>query len=280
MNQPAFRPPPGGYDDALRRSRRRRSRRYALVGAVATGALAVVGLALLAGGTEGLSSLRQDQPAGPAKAGPIPGAQATPRTAPSAEARGSASARPSASAVRASLAPDGGEIRPSAAPGVTAAPQQISTPLARTIHPYSNTSPCADNSGRQAAGWCVQYQGAFAGKSAQAVSLTLDLCRLPAFGDANASFPATAEAAFTLTTNEQNPRHVWTHAHQHPGSRRPHHVVVRSGQCLSWTTTWWNRDDSGTPVPPGDYTLAVDVEADNVPDPNAVSTEVYDYRVQ
>lgn len=284
MNQPVFSPPPGGYDDAIRRSRRRRSRRRARTGAVATGALAVAAAAILAGGTAGISSLRQEQPAGPGGIGGVSGASPTPDSgsASSAPQTGRTSRGESSPAASAARGESGQrtQARSSAAPGPSAAPLQISTALARTEHPYTNTSPCADSSGRQAAGWCVQFLGPYGGESGKAVSLTLDLCRLPAFADADASFPSSAEAAFALTTSGQNPRRVWSYASQHPGSPDPHRVAVRSGQCLSWTTTWWNRDDRGAAVPPGDYILEVSVDADNVPDPNAVSTQAYNYRVR
>jgi hypothetical protein len=294
MSQPLFVPPNGGFDDALRRTHRRRLRRRATLAATAGSAAVVLVAVLGITGNGPLDSLQQEQPATQGGPRDSDAPSTTPNPSPTripTSAAGFAPAVPLTPAsppqigTRSSSATSAGTTTAGNAPGVSSGPEataasiEISSPLTRTEHPYSNNSPCADTSGRAATGWCVQFPGPYTGRSGQPTSLSLDLCRLPGVPGATASFPSTAEASFQLSTTSNPPTQLWLLAHQHPAHTARHEITVGSGQCLSWQVTWHNRDDQGHPIAPGDYTLAVSVDADNVADPNKISTQVYRYTV-
>ena len=284
---PHFQPSADGYDDAVRRMVRRRHRRRTFTTVATASATLTLGAVLLAnGGVGGLVSLKQEQPAGlggsQVSSSATPTLGGTPTPAPGStevptSQRFAGSLRPSPGGFGTSPSPDPqtpGRRAPASVPS-----PPISTTLTRTEHAYRNTQPCADSSGRASAGWCVQFPGPYQGQAAHPTSFTLDLCRLPAFPDGAASFASTAEAQFALSTTGQSPRQVWSFAAQHAGRAARHQITVPSGQCLSWALTWWNRDDHGAALTAGDYTLAVEVAADNIPNPNQVSSQVYSYHI-
>lgn len=277
-------PPPGGYDDALTRSRRRQHRRRVVTGIGSAGAtFGLVAVALLWGQGAMITLKQDDQPAAPpANTTATPAVTSNPGQ-PTPTATGQAAPRDGSAPAEAS-SPAGHE--PSVpAPDSATSPTEvgttpISTALVRGGRDYRSTTPCADSSGRPASGWCIQFAGPFAGRAGTVTTFDLTLCRLPGFPTANASFPSSSEAAFSLKTTEREPRDIWSYASQHPGRPNRHSLTVQSGRCLTWELRWSNRDDSGRPVPAGTYTLAVDVTADNLITPNQVSTQVYDYRVR
>jgi hypothetical protein len=116
------------------------------------------------------------------------------------------------------------------------------------------------------------------GVTGQPVDLAAALCRLPGLGAARASFPTTAEAGFVLVAG-QGGGTLWDHARQHPGRPARHERQVQAGDCLSWTTTWFNRDNKGNAIAPGAYELRLSVFTDNITEPNTAVTQNYYYTV-
>lgn len=272
-----FQPPPGGFDNALRRSRARRHRRHLLEAAAGGTTLAVVAAIVLTAHPGGLASLREEQPAGPGRAqgaSPIP-------TPTSSRAAGTSTLSP-----RPTTQPGTGPGSPSTLSPTTAADPSspaatrstfISSAPSRRSTTYSNLTPCADTSGRPATGWCVQPGDSFTGRSGHANTLAASLCRLPGVGDGQATFPTSLETTFAIRTPAPGDRTEWSLDSQHPGHPSPHTVAVSAGHCLAWTVNWLGRDNAGRDLPPGHYTLAITINADNVGTPNNVVTENYDY---
>jgi hypothetical protein len=292
MNQPTFHPTDDGLTDAISRFRRRRTRRHAAAASASGTALAVAAFAVLAGQGPSPDSLRQQQPFGPA--GPAADRPASGAPAASAAPGSGTRQSPTDAAVNMEAGPvpgPGGQQRPASGRGgapmrsadtVAPRPQpavMVSTPVERTTTAYEPNRPCADTSGRAAGGWCMQVDVPRSGVTGQPVDLAVSLCRLPGFGAARASFPTTAEAGFVLGAG-QGGGTVWDHALQHPGRSARHERQVQGGDCLSWTTTWFNRDSAGDAIAPGAYELRLSVLTDNITEPNTAVTQNYYYTVE
>ena len=278
----SFQPPPDGFRDALRRTQARRHRRHLLEAAAGGTALAAVAALVLSVNPGGLVSLRQDQPAGHG-------------ATPSGSSTVSGTPRPGHDAsdglVQATGSPTSGS-RPGGIPTAatpptatrTAGPSApgsvlISTAPSRQTTAYSSLSPCADTSGRETSGWCIQPGSSFTGRSGHPNNLSVSLCRLPGALDGQASFPSTLESSFTVQTPSPADRPVWTLAAQHPGQASRHAVAVTAGRCLTWSLTWFARDDSGRDLAAGQYTLVIAINADNISAPNQALVENYAYTV-
>lgn len=270
-----FQPPPEGFIDALRRARARRHRRHVWEGAVGASAVAALAVFALASNPGGLISLRQEQTAGqglrgstttssPALTSPTPIRTPT-RTPAAGSTNGTAPVTNTAPAVQSGPSAPGSLV--------------ISTPPARTTTTYSNLTPCADTSGRQATGWCVQPGNSFTGRAGQANTLSVSLCRLPGALDGQASFPNTMESTFSMHPAGAGDQTLWDLAAQHPGQPNRHSVAVPAGQCLTWTLTWYGKDNTGRNLPADRYTLEVGINADNIGTPNQVVVENYDYTI-
>jgi hypothetical protein len=284
MTDPGFPVTDDGFRDALHRSRRRRHRRRVAAASASGGVLTLVaGLALVASPVSP-DSLRQPEPFGPAvqptadrdggqSASPVassrPGNRVSP--VPGARAASPALAQPPTSGALSTSPPSQQVGPPQPAPPISGTAVLTSTT-------YRSTTPCADTSGRATAGWCLQPGEAFEGVSGEPADLAVSLCRLPGFPAARATFPSSAEAGFALH-REQGGGGVWEHARQHPGRPERHSRAVEPGTCLTWTATWWNRDDAGRDVPPGGYELRLSVLAEDVGGQD-VLTQTYRYDVR
>jgi hypothetical protein len=290
MTEPRFTATDTGFRDAVARSRRRRHRRRTATASAAGTTVAAAVAVLALGGTQPApDSLRQNQPAAP------PGLPQASPAAPSAAADVSPGARPPAvvsepapaatDATAPAAGPQAGREpgqAPAAAPRPSGSPTRqpaISSPVVLSAADYQSNRPCADTTGRAAAGWCVLPGEDFDGAGGQPTVLAVSLCRLPGFSAAAVRFPSTAEAGFALY-DEQGQRRIWDHASQHPGTPSEHARTVEPGRCLVWSTTWTNRDDSGTTLPPGSYELRLAVRADNIDGANEAITQNYRYTVR
>ena len=277
----SFQPPPNGFRDALRRTQARRRHRHLLEGAAGGAALAAVAALVLSVNPGGLVRLRQDQPAGHGQSSP---SSASSSTNPQPPHQGNG-------LVQATVSPTAGDkpaspSTPTSAPTTTrttSSPSSravlISTTPSRQNTGYSNLSPCVDTSGTAAAGWCTQPGSSSTGRAGHANDLSVSLCRLPGTPDGQASFPTTLESSFSVRSPGPADRAEWTLAAQHPGHPERHAVTVVAGHCLTWSLTWFARDNAGHDLPVGHYTLTVSIDADNISGPNQALVQNYDYTV-
>jgi hypothetical protein len=275
-------PPPGGFDDAMRRLHRRRRRRAVTIATAAGGTAVVAAAVVLLSGAAGIDSLRVVQPTND---GSHSGTHQTPH--PTAAPRTTGVPAPSGGATP--TAGTSGPSTPAAVLSVGTATAAAATPPAaaisagpvRTQTRYSATTPCADTSGREATGWCVQVAGPFHGVSGQPTDLVVSLCRVAATRG-SAHFATGGEIGLVVSdqpTSQGGGRTRWNLDAQHPPHGPAHQLDVASQHCLTWTTRWWIRDDAGNNLPPAHYDLAVAIRADNVAAPNSVLVENYDFMV-
>jgi hypothetical protein len=268
-----------GFTDVLTRRSRRRRRRRAALAATTASVTVVVLVAVLSAMDVGTDSLRvvPTGPTGSAAASPTPSTPAQSGqvpTSPPAQPTG-APAVGTTTAMTASAASTATTPNSATSP----APDSISTPMQRSTIAYDNTQPCADTSGREATGWCVQVKGPFSAQRGHPTTLRVTLCRLPG-ADAQAHFPGTLEADFALQTTGQDSHVRWRYDTQHPDATDDHSYPVRAGTCLLWQTTWAVRADDGSVIGPGSYELVVTVDADNVAAPGeAFARQVYTFTV-
>lgn len=71
--------------------------------------------------------------------------------------------------------------------------------------------------------------------------------------DQTVTFKGTAEAEEWIMPADES-RQVWVS--DAPPGGDPHDLVIPAGQCVQYTIHWTGLDDTGSPLPPGDY-LAV-----------------------
>ena len=277
-----FQPPPDGFGDALKRSRTRRRRRHLLEAATGSTTLAVIAAIVVSVHPGGLASLRRDQTAGHGlTTNPVP---SVPAISPVATPTPDPSTPLSPNHPTGTGSPYGAAATPTSPPEQPSSPSTpgevlISTAPVRRTTSYNNLSPCADPSGRQATGWCVQPGSSFTGRAGQPNELSASLCRLPGVLDGQASFPTSLESSFSIQTPSPPDKTLWDLQQQHPGHPSQHSVAVTAGQCLTWSVTWLGRNNSANDLPAGKYTLVVSINADNIGAPNQVITENYDYTI-
>jgi hypothetical protein len=256
-------PPAGSADRAVRRGAARRRR-------TAFSTVATLGLAGMATG----AALRL--PSGP---GGTVGAADAPRVVPATSTSASGSPTPTVApqptlGVHPTASGTIG-VPPVTLPSATPVPDPQPKPSTTTAAPAPGGElttedttygyECHDRaSSRTANGWCVNYVGALAGRSGQDVTLSIELCRLPGFRTAAASFPTSQEADFTVSTTGPSARRVWRWSDGRAFADARHEVPIGAGTCVRWSTRWGVRDGSGRPLPAGRYDLLPDVLADNL----------------
>jgi hypothetical protein len=274
----SFTPPPDGFGKALANVRRRRHRRR--IAASLSGAALVAGAVVVAtSGASDLASLRQVNPAG----------SGSPKSASTAPTVWTPPAQTSTRPIGGKLSTVPGQPpQPTTQPGAqnvvpTSASHQpipISTSPVLRITDYNPQEPCADISGREASGWCRQPVGVFEGRPGKPSTLGVSLCRLPGLARGEARFPSSAEVELEIYASGDVHR-LWALSSQHPGHPARHSQLADGGKCLTWAASWWNRDDRGRNLAPGQYSLQITIGADNIASPNdQVLMQNYNYTVR
>lgn len=269
---PAFAPTGASLDAALRRGRHRR----AATGTAASAALLLVPAVLyvaLGSGTQRNDSLVATPPTPvPAVSGqqvPTPGPVPTADPSPAApEPTLTSAPGPDSPATRAPVvvpqAPQDTPRTPRPDADQTANPAETQPgrpartfPVTRDTVAYTADS-CQYSPGTgAAAGWCIGSPGAFSTRQGQPVKLRQLLCRVPASGSREATFPRANEVVFHIYDGQSKTR--WKSTRDTRSDE--HSVTVADNTCVRWTITWDARDDAGEIVRPGNYSLENTIDA-------------------
>lgn len=240
-------PEPGASEQAWRevgRRRRKRTLRTQVLAGVALVALVMVGLLpsldergrvaeLDVAGRDDERRITQLPPALTEDAEDIADPQRTERTG---AGRTSSGAQPSESA-------EIGEV-PAPRPGASApAPGRPKPPVERTRR-ESIAVACVD--------WCPS---AMATSTPEGYSLELHLCVAVGGRAHRFSYQTTQELDLRVDTAGTPGDTVWTWSVGQHFPREAHHLDVSPGECVTWTVLWDATDESGEPLPPGDYRL-------------------------
>ena len=249
-----FRPSADGLTSAYRRSRTIHHRRAIASGSAGT-TLALLLLAQLvipSGGDNKRDSLVAASPSpttstsGPPStpapqtptASPSPASTTLSRTPGGSPGRSPAIAPSRAPAVRVS-------------PGMAAAGTEVGPPHEET--PYDATRGCNGTGPTAANGWCSYYDGVTTAKSGTSASIATVVCRLPGQATATLTFANGQQAEFDVGPKAYPSVWTWSKGRHFATSSKP--VALGAGRCIRWFITWGVRDDHGTPLPPGSYSL-------------------------
>lgn len=274
-------PPPGGFEDAVRRGRGRRRKQTG-----GSSALALVLVGALAYSVVGHGG------AGGAHLGPAQQPRVD-RTQPVASGDAqSPSAAPSATATQA----PGGPSTPSADPGHGPAVPPSIPPVAATQTPGPSRQPRGGSTDRpyaarapithgnpstasetscvpaQADNWCTTAR-ATAQNGGVTYLLEVAVCHSAVTNPSELHFATNREADFRVVDDAHNDT-VWTHSKGQPTFAQRHTVSFNSGDCIVWQTVWDGNDDYGDTPPMGQYTLHASMTADESL-PEALATFQY-----
>ena len=242
---------------------RRRVRRSALWSAGT--ALAVIGVFTLgfgSGGNEALVLI---------PASPAPGVVRTPTIAPPPQPSPS---RPPSAGVAVGAPASAVPLGPPTGPAVAdARPTATPVPTPARRLPAYRESPVASGSADLCRGAilrdtppgyrvCAESSSSSGAEvtSGSTVTFNLDLCNSTTSpGDFALSFAGGREHDVVIrsiaTTDD-----LWTWSLHHEFPQGRHTQSVPRGSCLSWRTPWDTRDDTGKPVPAGEYDVVSSVE--------------------
>lgn len=250
-------PPPGGFEDAVRRGRNVRRKRVGGSSAIALVLVGALGWSVLGGGSD---VTRLDQ-ANETEATPSPRTLPQvgnpyvppPTAAPTVPVDGP---RPTSTPV------SGNDVRPSADPGrpvgVTPRNPSARPPGARfaTRNAIDRTGPTAgaDCLGTTSPSqqWCAR---AFANETGEfQYELTYTLCRSHTAPAGPVTFDWYQEVDFAATDKAHNDT-VWTYSKGVRKVEDYESLTVERGFCYTWTTVWDGFDDYGYTPPAGTYVL-------------------------
>lgn len=228
-------PRPGGFEDAVRRSRRRRWARSG-----ASSALALVTAGSLAAALSGSGG-------GTNRLDPVPPARRTRTTAVSVPPTASPAARRAVTAkpavpgprpVRTSIAAPVAPPRPSSAP-----PRLRAYAARQPITRDAPAGPADPGACLGAVDWC---EGTAYLSDAEPYTLSLEVCRPAGTSDGTLDFPGREADVWVTDASKST---VWDWAKHPAATPAKDTVTVPAGQCVTWTTSWDGGDDYGTPLP-------------------------------
>jgi hypothetical protein len=257
-------PPPGGFEDAVRRGRGRRRKQtggssalaLVLVGAIA---YSVVGHGSGAGGAHldpaQQPRVHQTRPApsgGPQSPDPTPSATGTqPTGTPASTSASHGYGPPSAPA----SPPIAGPTRPPdpAHPprdGDTSRPYAARAPITHSAPSTGTELSCLP---AQSEEWCTTARGT-AQNNGMSYLLEIAVCHSVAYGTADLHFAQNREADFKVV-HDGDKDLVWTHSLGQPVFASAHTVTFGGGDCAVWQNVWDGYDDYGYDPPSGSYTV-------------------------
>jgi hypothetical protein len=259
-------PPPGGFEDAVRRGRRVRRRR---TGGSTGAALVLAGVIAYASigtpaNTDGLrptkQTPRQEETQAPygesASPTPEPTAEPSPSATPDAPPSGTA-APAGPTQAPGTLAPADPDPTASARPTREQKPPRTRTYAKRQPIQELEPMPGGGDTGCIADGpkWC-----AIVGEYGSTIELprvyefSYKLCRSPSAGPGVVTFDRFQEVEFKarhVGTNDT----VWTYSAGQPVGQPDEPTEIPAGYCVEWTTKWDGYDDFGHHPPGGTYEI-------------------------
>lgn len=259
-------PPPGGFEDAVRRGRALRRRK---AGGSSAAVLAVVGAlaySMLASDpdTSGLDATRDPMPTQQ----PGPRVIGLPSEDPTASPPGEA---PSGSPTTVATGPVNGPVAgPSGgapSPGEPRPPSREPRPDPAPTYSYAARSPIVERESevntstagclQQGSGerWCATVRA----QKATGTSWTLGymLCRAIGNDEGVVAFDQVQEAEFWVEDVSTGER-IWTYSAGQPFRPASSSTSIDAGYCVEWTTVWNGYDDFGFTPSPGTYRLHAD----------------------
>lgn len=255
-------PPPGGFEDAVKRGRRHRRNR---TGSSTGAALALVGVLAYSvmgdqggGGADRLDTTRQpkSEQNGPAIGGEPLRSPAEVTASPTATTP--AAGGPIASGPRApGQVTDTTPVRPPVE--ATRPPRGASQPTlhyaARPQIKRADASPNTDSEclPKQDQDWCTSASVDIATDN-QIYTLLFAVCRRVGIADGKLHFDREQQVDFTAI-EEATEDAVWTYSAGQPVVRESSTVDVPAGSCVVWHTDWDGYDDFRRTPAPGRYLL-------------------------
>ena len=280
-------PPPGGFEDAVRRGRGLRRRRAGSSTGAALALAGVMAYSLMHGGnvgSNGLQPTRRD----PVVEQPVPGGVRVPpdevvattrpvgTTTDDRTAGGGTAPRVSGPVVTGPSAPPAGNVprRPSGGRRPTAGPTLRYAARAAIVEdpqPTPNTAPddCLPSEGKV---WCAR---ALATAAEGAWDLTYTLCRRIDAEPGLVQFDRTQEADYAVVHVDSGET-IWTYSAGQAVTPAAADTSIPAGHCVSWTTRWNGYDDFGYTPPTGNYRLTA---LSTGKSDTTLPTERYDFRI-
>jgi hypothetical protein len=256
-------PPPGGFEDAVKRGRKRRRKQAGGSTGAALVFVGAVAYAIVSPGSTTNSldpanhtNIEDTRPAPGSGASQTPAPQATPTDV----LPGSTGGRPAGT---------GGQARPTAVPSLrvpTRATRHPQGPQTRryvaraqmvphTAQQQANTSTSC-LSPQQSQDWCTSVFQTRSQDAQPTYTLTYEICRNVRAAAAILHFDRSAkqQADFKAIDVAHNDT-VWTWSAGQAVDLGPTQVRVDPGYCVFWETVWNGFDDFGDNPPPGTYRL-------------------------
>ena len=260
-------PPPGGFEDAVRRGRGMRRRK---AGSSSAAVLAVVGAltySMLSSkpDTSGLDATRTPPPTHQ----PGPPVIGLPSPEPSASPPGDRPSNgPTTVATGPVTGPVAGPSGPAQAPGSPRPTASHPQPDPQPTYSYARRSPIAESGSEvntstasclqpeSSVRWCATVRADEA-ESGTSWVLGYLLCRAIGADEGVVAFDRVQEVEFWVEEVSSGER-IWTYSAGQPFSPASTSTRVDSGYCVEWTTTWNGYDDFMFTPTPGSYRLHAD----------------------
>jgi hypothetical protein len=142
---------------------------------------------------------------------------------------------------------------PAAGAGTSAGTLEKAAATSAPSGAYAASQPAPNN---DTAGTLATSQGALVAKVVAkthggGADFTLSVCNQGA-SSASRSFPTTDRYDFQVSRNGKT---VWAYSHGHMHGNVVGSETWKPHECKTWTYTWDGKQDSGTPSPPGSYSV-------------------------
>jgi hypothetical protein len=252
-------PPPGGFEDAVRRGRTRRRKQAGGstgVALVFVGALAYS----IVGHGPSTNSLTPTNPSRIDHSRPGPGASngPAPRATPTGNVAGPGG-RPAGSGPRGT--------GPTSVPSVPIPARATRQPNHPAVRRYVARAPITryDNqtntstgclSQQQSADWCTSAYAVANNTTPETYTFTYTICRSVRAAAAILHFANDADHQVDFAARDvAHHDTVWTYSADQAARRTGSQVRVNPGYCVYWDVTWNGYDDFGDNPPGGDYQL-------------------------